>query len=194
MNKSTIMAFIAGAAIGSFAAWQTLKRRYEQIAQDEIDSVRKYYANKQPKKYDGPNDSEEAEKSVLAEKPDVAEYAKKLSQEGYTNYGTQKKESKESEAKGDRPYVISPDEFGELDDYTKISLFFYEDQVLADEMDEPVDNVEEIVGFDSLSRFGEYEDDSVFVRNDARKCDYEILRSLRRYSEVIAEKSYKAEV
>ena len=36
-----------------------------------------------------------------------------------------------------------------------------------------------------MSHFGEYEDDSVFVRNDDRKCDYEILMDQRLYSDVI---------
>lgn len=33
----------------------------------------------------------------------------------------------------------------------------------------------------------EHEEDSVFVRNDAKKCDYEILRDLRTFAEVVAE-------
>ena len=38
------------------------------------------------------------------------------------------------------------------------------------------DEIEECVGLDSLTHFGEYEEDSVFVRNDNLKIDYEILR------------------
>lgn len=33
--------------------------------------------------------------------------------------------------------------------------------------------------------FGEYEEDAVFVRNDAKKCDYEILKDLRRFCDVL---------
>ena len=50
-----------------------------------------------------------------------------------------------------------------------------------------------MVGFESLGSFGEYEDDCVHVRNDAQKTDYEILRALRNYSEVIEEKPYLME-
>ena len=63
----------------------------------------------------------------------------------------------------DKPYVISPEEFGEYEEYEKISLTYYGDQVLADENDELVEDVEGAVGFESLTHFGEYEDDSVFV-------------------------------
>lgn len=55
--------------------------------------------------------------------------------------------------------------------------------MLADECGEEVDDVEEIVG-DGLEHFGEYEEDSVFVRNDAKRCDYEILKDLRNFSDV----------
>lgn len=85
-----------------------------------------------------------------------------------------------------KPYVISPDEFGEMEDedYDKVSVTYYADGVLADEYDEVVENVDEIVGEESLTHFGEYEDDSVFVRNDKLKCDYEILLDQRNYSDI----------
>ena len=63
-----------------------------------------------------------------------------------------------------------------MDEYETVSLTYYsKDNVLTDDNDEIVDDVDEIIGQDSLKHFGEYEDDSVYVRNDRRKCDYEIL-------------------
>ena len=47
--------------------------------------------------------------------------------------------------------------------------------VLAGEMQG--EGMEEIIG-DGLEHFGEYEEDSVFVRSDAKRCDYEILKHL----------------
>ena len=92
------------------------------------------------------------------------------------------------------PYVISPEQFGENEDYERISLTYYADQVLVDENDEMIEDVEEMVGFESLNHFGEYEDDSVFVRNDAKKCDYEILLDQKLYSDVIDEMPHQMEV
>ena len=66
--------------------------------------------------------------------------------------------------------------------------------MLTDENDEIIEDVEETVGFESLNHFGEYEDDSVFVRNDARKCDYEILLDQRTYSEVAKGRPHQMEV
>ena len=85
----------------------------------------------------------------------------------------------------DRPYVITPDEFGELDGYNTVSLTYFKDGIIADDCNEIIDNAEDIIGIDPLTHFGEYEDDSVFVRNDMNKNDYEILRDQRNYSDVI---------
>ena len=62
-----------------------------------------------------------------------------------------------------------------------------------DENDEEVDDVDEIVGEESLNHFGEYEDDSVFVRNDRLKCDYEILLDQRNYSDVAKTRPHRVE-
>lgn len=184
----TLFAFLAGAVVGAAGAYIYAKKKYE----DQIESVKKSYADR----YDfsdvieeNPNPKKPETTPEPNEKPDILAYAAKLRDESYTNYSSS--DRKPESTPGDRPYVISPNEFGEMDDYTTISLMYYADQIVADDNDDIVDNVEEIIGFDSLNHFGEYEDDSVFVRNDARKCDYEILRSLRRYSEILAEKPYK---
>ena len=92
------------------------------------------------------------------------------------------------------PYVIPPEQFGDDEEYEQISLTYYADGVLADENDEVIEDVEDAVGIDSLNHFGEYEDDSVFVRNDARKCDYEILLDQRTYSEVVEDMPHQMEV
>lgn len=93
-----------------------------------------------------------------------------------------------------KPYVISPEEFGEFEDYERISLSYYADQILADEDDEKVEDVDNVVGLESLAHFGEFEDDSVFVRNDRLKCDYEILLDQRTYSDVIKQRPHQTEV
>ena len=92
-----------------------------------------------------------------------------------------------------KPYVIPPDEFDELDGYEVISLTYYADGVLTDDYNEPVEDVENTVGSDSLTHFGEYEDDSVFVRNDNLKVDYEILADMRKYSDVVKIDPHRAE-
>ena len=81
----------------------------------------------------------------------------------------------------EKPYVISPEEYGERDDYDLYSYTYYADKVLADEYNEPIEDVDSIIGLESLKHFGEYGDDSVYVRNDELKADYEILLDDEKY-------------
>ena len=162
MNKKTtfIFAFILGAASGSAVTWYSVKKKYEEIAQREIDSVKEVFAKKREK---------EQNKDVVAknvtedkkEKPELKEYAAKLHRQGYTKYSEYFDGgiSEEKESVVNEPYVISPEQFGENEDYERISLTYYADQVLVDENDEMIEDVEEMVGFESLNHFGEYEDD-----------------------------------
>ena len=55
MNKTVfgVLTFAAGAVIGSAVTWKLVKTRYEQIAQEEISSVKDYYGKKfEPKKFE----------------------------------------------------------------------------------------------------------------------------------------------
>lgn len=199
MSKSiNFMLFIFGAAVGSAATWTYAKKKYELIAQEEIDSVKEVFS-----KRENGNMVKEAEFNKQEEKPDLKEYAAKIRESNYTNYSDTdgKSETKretrkqdERDKKGYFAYVITPEEFVEFDDYEKISLSYFDDQILADENLDIVDDIEETVGIDSLTHFGEYEDDSVFVRNDERKCDYEILLDHRNYEDVIKKKPQSTEV
>ena len=208
-NKITsFMMFIFGAAVGSVVTWQYVKKKYEQIAQEEIDSVKETFsrnAKLELKSKDNETEENNNTRTIVEkakDKPSVVEYAAKLRKQGYTNYSNTDSLSEDSNVSeeeadenmiNDKPYVISPDEFGEFYDYETISLIYYADQVLADEDDELVEDIEETVGFESLNAFGEYEDDSVFVRNDRLKCDYEILLDQRKYSDVIKRRPHEVE-
>ena len=201
-----VLIFVLGAAAGSLATWKLIEKKYKDIAQEEIDSVKDTFSkmkkNEYPDKledypdfeeFDDSDDSDDVEEEPNPEqkidrnnKPDIVEYAKILSETGYTNYAERqdKKEKKGVEpVEDERPYVISPDEFGEKDGYENVTLTYYADGVLTDYFDNVISNVDEVVGFDSLDHFGEYEDDVVFVRNEKMETDYEILRDLRDFNE-----------
>ena len=210
-NKiASFMIFIFGAAVGSVVTWQYTKKKYEQIAQEEINSVKETFSKLYVKKEKVKNKDNESEEinnvrtivERAKDKPSIVEYAAKLRKQGYTNYSNTDSLSEDSNVFeeevdenmiNDKPYVISPDEFGEFDDYDTISLTYYADQVLTDDDDELVEDIEETVGFESLNTFGQYEDDSVFVRNDRFKCDYEILLDSRKYSDVIKRRPHEVE-
>lgn len=198
MKKSiNFMLFIFGTAIGSAATWMYAKKKYELIAQEEIDSVKEVFSKREHN-----NAVKEAEFNKQEEKYDLKEYAAKIRENNYTNYSDTNSKSEAQRETGKqhkrnkkscRAYVITPEEFGELDDYEQISLSYFDDQILADDNLDIVDDIEETVGIDALTHFGEYEDDSVFVRNDERKCDYEILLDHRNYEDVVKKKPRSTE-
>lgn len=184
--------FMMGAAVGAASAWRYAKKKYEKIAQEEIDSVKAVFAKREVAKA-GEKVTEGFHDGVrqAKDKPDIKQYTSVLQNEGYIDSDGQ--EGGDGCVKDKYPYVISPEEFGEFEDYEKISLTYYADGVLADDSDSVVDNVGDVVG-DALDHFGEYEDDSVFVRCDERRCDYEILLDQRTFVEAAGRKPVTVEV
>lgn len=83
-----------------------------------------------------------------------------------------------SDEEEDDLMIISPSEYGEYRDYEKEELFFLRDKVLVDDMGNPIDDVDDLIGYASLSKFGEYDDDHVYVRNFRLKTDFDIFRDM----------------
>ena len=194
MNKlNTVIVFIFGAGIGSAATWYFLKSKYEAISNEEKESYKNYYEKKLAELNSEPEaesqQPDEATLKKLRNKDDISKYVEKI--KPYTNYSDIKTEEFSTvaapEEEGpylENPYVISPEEFDELEGYNTISLLYFSDEVLTDDDYSIIENVEETVGKDSLKTFGRYEDDSVYVRNDRLKCDYEILKDERRFEDI----------
>lgn len=190
MNKDLIakgMIFAAGAVIGSVVTWKMVKTRYEQIAQEEIESVREAFGRGND---DTEKPAENEEENIVTAGPSVAEEIRGIVEKlGYTAESNEKEEpneeSKEEEDEEDmdsKPYVISPDEFGDCE-YITVSLSYYLDGIVTNEQGKIVANTDELIGEDFADHFGEYEDDSVFVRNDRLGMDFEILKDYRDYYE-----------
>ncbi len=202
MRASTKMfIFAAGILTGSLCTWYSTKKYYEKIANDEIESMKEWLARRVEEQDEKAEEqsSEPAEKPTSpSTKPNLMEYAAMVKDLGYTDYSRRteepEKEVKEDEEvdEMDRPYVIEPEEFGECD-YEEVSLTHYADGVLTDEQDNPIEDVDSMVGGDYAEHFGEYEDDSVFVRNDRLHTDFEILADQRNYSDLYENKSYPTE-
>lgn len=189
MNKINFVMFIFGAAVGSAAARVYLKKHYEKIAQEEIDSVKAAFSKHKPG-FNSENQKNECEIENKNQKlkPDLVGYAAKLHEYGYTDYSTNDEKSnkkRKDDSMLDKPYIISPEEYGEITDYENLSLTYYSDGILADDDDEIVDDIEHTVGADFADHFGDYEDDCVFVRNDRLGCYYEILKDYRPYKAII---------
>lgn len=178
MNNTAkgVFIFVAGAAIGVASTLQFFRNKYAKIAQEEIDSVKEAFSRLKS------NPERQTEASTTDEE-EADEYSKY--DDVIRKYHTESDELADDEEFSDKPCVIPPVEFGRNDEYERISLTYYADKVLVDEDGDPVVDIEGTIGSDSLNHFGDYEPDSVYVRNDVRKAYYEILSDLDNYSDVI---------
>lgn len=190
-----VTTFAIGAAVGSVATWYCLKTKYEQIAQEEIDSVKEMFKDREQNngwadwKPESPASFTKMHQVEMIEPNKRKEFLKEANdiakQNDYTSHFTTDDEEEENM---NEPYVIPPEEFGDYGDYEQISLTLYADGVLADEDDNVVEDIAGTVGPYYEDHFGEYEDDSVYVRNDVTRCEYEILKVEDRYSDATSQK------
>ena len=196
MNRklTNVLLFAAGAAVGSLVTWRYFKSKYE-VVEDDIEE--------KTEEAEGESEEEDSEvlesKSNYGKKPPLKEYVKLVENNGYVPK-THMEEVEEEIANGEwgdkdiyEPFIIRPEEYGELHAYETLSLNYYADGVLTDELDNPIEDVESLVPADFADHFGEYDDNAVFVRNDNLECDYEILRDLRKFTDVVGEYPYPTE-
>lgn len=178
--KSTVI-FSVGIAVGAAIAHTWTKRKYENLIDDEINSVIEEFSNNTPRVEKDPEIQEKIQKNL--HKPDIFSYARDMKEKyKYNTVSDKIKEKKKKEEEEDEddqqdgPYLITADEFGEYDEYQQISLKYYADGILADELDNIIDDVEEIVG-DALDHFGDedQEEYAVYVRNDGKQSDYVVV-------------------
>lgn len=184
-----VFLFIAGAAVGSAVTWKFVKTKYERIAQEEIDSVKEVFAKNhsidiqdfEEETEVADNDGSEADhvdpQDEMMERYDYEAALRRLKYISTEAVG---------EGGGEpvilAPYVISPDEYGE-DGYETTMLSYYADGVLEDDYWNIIDNVEDVIGTDFINHFGDYEEDTVFIRNEEHRTDYEVTRDKRTYAE-----------
>jgi hypothetical protein len=182
-----ILSFIAGIGLGVAISWSFHKNKYEEMVQEEVESLRQVKVKKE--------ESLDVDKEVRVEDPEEMdnsaekEYEEHLSEvKTIINYnGYSKKdnvEKEESKSPKNPLYVITPDEFASEVGYDTDTFYLFEDDVIADDRNEKVTNVKETFGLtveEIRNQFGVHEDDAVYIRNERLKTDYEILRELDTY-------------
>ena len=203
-SLKNIIIFVAGAAVGSVATWKLIVSKYTKYADDEIAEVRDYYR----KKYSNLDNTTETKDDIP--EPTVEERAAEVirlaRKNGYVNYSDMSDKQEETMKNidvseyivEDGPYQITPEEFDTKDGYTVVSLTYYSDKVVTDEDGDRVENVEDLVGEDTLSLIGTMDEDgdildAVYARNDNLKADYEILYDQRTYASVSNRKPHQVE-
>lgn len=186
---SSVIIFCGGVFIGGFLTWDFFKTKYEKIADEEIASVKETFEHREPR----PDKNYKVEEALKGNdeyinvSPGVAErIIKIIDSNGYRNYSNTAIETDKKGGTADmelkQPYVITPEQYEDNVDYTKVSLTWYSDEVLEDDWGNVLDP-DDVIGSDALKTFGQYEKDSVFVRDDDEQIDYEVLLDTSSYKE-----------
>lgn len=93
------------------------------------------------------------------------------------------------EPSDDHPYLIREDEWHEgFENHEQILLTYYDqDDTLCDESERTIDNIEQTVGHEALTKFGVGSNDTqiVYVRNKKNSCDYEVTLNSGSYTTLV---------
>lgn len=203
MNK--IITFMFGVAAGSVGTYFAVRQAIQAKADEEIESVVTTFHDrfeklsniltKEQKEELGIfSPSEEIKKDIDEKANKVKEaYKKQMEDLGYSvgvDLSEDQDQSAESTVVVDNgkvstaPYIITEEEFGEFGN-EEITLFLYQDHVLADEQDEIIDDPESILG-NCLDDFEDY-DEVMYVRNENTETDYVIMKSEKLFKDLIPE-------
>lgn len=199
-----LLGFAAGLILGSAATYFITKKKYEKIANEEIEAIREHYKNKLNKEVEKKfeEQKEEVIKETKKELDQYVQYTQPYSTctddevevcEESDSCVIEEPEMELIESSYDeseietRPYAIPPSAFGEDESYMQIFLTLYSDGVLADDTDDIVYDIEGTVGEDFADHFGEFDEepDLVCICNDVRKAYFEIDKDDRRYEDVV---------
>lgn len=179
--------FAAGLAIGAVAGACVIKNKVLADAKEEIEEVREYYRSKAGETTDEVVEEVKEVKEVVEEVKEVVQEIKNDSNKRtYVNYNKLASTYKPQEepTRFDDPFIIDPSEFGEDPEYDTMTLTYFADGVLVDDVDEVIEEPDIVVGLENLKVFEEFGASSIYVRNDIYKTDYEVIRDDWNYSDI----------
>ena len=169
MKIRELIIFVVGVGVGIGASYNIIKKKHEEILEEEIASVKETYS-KNNKESDEVTEEKEPEPDEIAS---VKEKYEKLTKE-YS-------ELNEESCTNSEIYEISYDDFGE-EGYEEIELTYYiDDEILTDDADEPMEELDIISSIGSIDildgcKDGEY----IYIRNKEKEIDYSIAISENR--------------
>ena len=184
MSKITgFLIFATGFLGGSISAYFALKKRFDILMEEEIQSVKESYEKFNSSDIEDP--CEEHDDIVGQYIHDDDQNTPKEQEEPLQDVLSRLHKKFES------PYCIPPNEFNEVYGYETATLTLYSDGVIADEDMEIVDDVDEILGEENLQQLRDGETDCVYIRNDSKYCDYEVLMDFGTFEDAVI--GYNAE-
>ena len=169
MKIRDLVIFIAGVGVGIGASYNIIKKKHEEILEEEMASVKETYSK----------NNKESDEVTEEKKPEPEEIASV--KEKYEKLTKEYSELNEDSCANSEIYEISYDDFGE-EGYEEIELTYYiDDETLTDDADEPMEELDIISSIGSIDildgcKDGEY----IYIRNKEKEIDYSIAISENR--------------
>jgi hypothetical protein len=216
MTGKGFLIFSLGVAVGTIVSTLVLKQRYEDILQEELESIREVQKRRIKGTTENNDDKDTTEKVENNDRQIIGsiiknqEYGKYDTEEDYAeresprdcdeeNYDAEEDYYKYEQASKDandvsrvrtRPYVISEEEFLNQDNlvgaHEQKTLYYYADGVLVEENEEIIDDIVGTIGENCLPCFDDSEESVIYVRNLRVTTDYEVIKLDTSYAEVVA--------
>lgn len=181
MKYKEMILFAAGLIVGGVGTWLVVRKHYEDLANEEIESVKEYYKQ----------DLTERKEHVRRLGKDKAAMADSILYRDTvqkTAYSRMSEEDEDMEIEKEQviepipdplpePYVIAPEQYiAEARDFDKVTVTWYvRNKALVSEDDELIE-VETSIGEEALEHFEECGDHLVvYVRNERLEIDYEVI-------------------
>ena len=197
MKKGFI--FLGGLITGAVITYFTMKNKCEEYIQKEIKEVKDELHNRHNDVENEVIDVEETEEVKDTEDDGTEEVKDTEDAENHQEYNdiineyapSNEVEISEIEREDDPrcAHIVTPEDFGSIEGYDYDSLYWHPNNVVTNNTDTESIHPDELYNLVGMSwseiesHFGEYEDDTVFVRNNDLKCDYEILRTIEDFEE-----------
>lgn len=191
-----ILAFAVGCLTGGVVTYKLATDKAEERADLELAEMERYFNDKLDKalKKQVKVDASVEKKAAASHNKPMPSEIKKKAEEAAVNYTAYSDgaEPEDPVVHSVEPVILQEEgEFGEIEDYNRIFLKYYADNVLAVDRTRRVLSRQETidaVGLDAIEELDKLTADGqpkdlVWVRNDPQKTYYEIERSYEEYSD-----------
>ena len=187
-NLVKVLYFVGGLTIGAVGTFAALKKKYDIMYQESVESVKESLRDQNI----ASGSSEEINEQESSVNPmQVGTTPSELLRTNYNQIvkdAGYNKQSEKEEIKPkkdlDSPRVITSEEFEDNVEYNSYICHYFSDGVITDDNYDKLEDLETTVGTDFQNHFGSGDmPDVVYVRNDERGCDYEILQDERSYED-----------
>lgn len=192
--------------IGYKIGYSRGKKANEGLANDEVASVKKALEDHYEKKLrlltEGalikkdenkpldtpPTETKVAKGTKVIVKGSNVDYGKPYRSESEQdripgNPGNEIKNLTKEEVDTTKPYIITAEEFNDSENDCQ-TLFYSKDKVLTDDDYNQISNVGIVGGYVLLDQMGKYDADCLYVRDEAKGIDYEILLEQRTFDKL----------